>query len=121
MPPDSNVESTLIWYKTGEPLNINYWTEELDRFLERKFDFYLQRTVKPRAFASAYHKQSGSENVDNCEKKDRPDENKFCEFKITADYAPCIKDMRYGFDGKERGGPCIFLKLNKVRVVFVFV
>ena len=77
--------------------------------------------MNPRAFASAYHKQSGSENVDNCEKKDRPDENKFCEFKITADYAPCIKDMRYGFDGKERGGPCIFLKLNKVRVVFVFV
>jgi sodium/potassium-transporting ATPase subunit beta len=36
MPPDSNVESTLIWYDTREPKNRMTWTENLDEFLERK-------------------------------------------------------------------------------------
>lgn len=34
MPPESNVESTLIWYKGDNPDNYKYWTNEIDNFLE---------------------------------------------------------------------------------------
>lgn len=34
MPPESNVESTLIWYKASDEGNYLHWTRELDRFLE---------------------------------------------------------------------------------------
>jgi sodium/potassium-transporting ATPase subunit beta len=33
MPPESNVESTLIWYQKNNPENSKYWVEEIDRFL----------------------------------------------------------------------------------------
>lgn len=36
MPPESNVESTLVWYKAADEGNVNYWTNELDTFLEGK-------------------------------------------------------------------------------------
>ncbi|XP_063914604.1 sodium/potassium-transporting ATPase subunit beta-2-like isoform X2 [Zophobas morio] len=94
MPPDS--KSTLIWYNTKEPKDVQYWIEELDSFLEK------------------YHSQNSFETVQNCNRNKQPDENKFCAFQLTPDFAPCTKDYRYGFDGKERGGPCIFLKLNKI-------
>ena len=34
MPPESNVESTLIWYRAADDNNYKYWTDELDKFLE---------------------------------------------------------------------------------------
>lgn len=34
MPPESNVESTLIWYKASDEGNYLHWTKELDKFLE---------------------------------------------------------------------------------------
>jgi sodium/potassium-transporting ATPase subunit beta len=36
MPPESNVESTLIWYRANDEKNYKYWTDELDKFLEGK-------------------------------------------------------------------------------------
>jgi hypothetical protein len=43
MPPESNVESTLIWYKANEQ-NYKYWTDELDKFLAGK-QCYLYCTI----------------------------------------------------------------------------
>lgn len=72
-------------------------------------------------FIVAYHQQANSENVQNCDNRDKPDENKFCEFKITNDFAPCTNEWGYGFGNKEGGGPCIFLKLNKViKTIYFF-
>lgn len=34
MPPESNVESTLIWYEKDKS---DYWVEETDRFLKGTF------------------------------------------------------------------------------------
>lgn len=34
MPPPSNVESTLIWYKSNDKGNVAYWQNELDEFLK---------------------------------------------------------------------------------------
>ena len=36
MPPESNVESTLIWYKTSDKGNYGHWVRALDNFLESK-------------------------------------------------------------------------------------
>lgn len=38
MPPESNVESTLIWYKASDEGNYLHWTRELDKFLEGRRD-----------------------------------------------------------------------------------
>lgn len=35
-PPESNVESTLIWYQKKNPKNSEYWVEEIERFLSGK-------------------------------------------------------------------------------------
>lgn len=37
MPPPSNVESTLIWYKSNDKGNVAYWQKELDEFLKSKW------------------------------------------------------------------------------------
>ena len=37
MPPESNVESTLIWYQKNNPNNTKYWVDELNRFLKGNF------------------------------------------------------------------------------------
>lgn len=34
MPPESNVESTLIWYKASDEGNYLHWTNMLDKFLK---------------------------------------------------------------------------------------
>jgi hypothetical protein len=39
MPPESNVESTLIWYRGNDERNYKYWTDELDKFLEGKYNY----------------------------------------------------------------------------------
>jgi hypothetical protein len=38
MPPESNVESTLIWYRNDDQ-NYKYWTDELDKFLQGKQNY----------------------------------------------------------------------------------
>lgn len=89
MPPESNVESTLIWYQKNTPTNSKYWAEELDHFLE---DF----------------KDNKTKRVD-C-KNSAPKPGEICEVKLDA-FKPCISDKKFGY---EQGRPCIFLKLNKI-------
>jgi sodium/potassium-transporting ATPase subunit beta len=36
MPPESNVESTLVWYQKNNANNSKYWVDEINHFLERK-------------------------------------------------------------------------------------
>lgn len=33
MPPEANVESTLIWYRASDENNIRHWVTALDTFL----------------------------------------------------------------------------------------
>ena len=37
MPPESNVDTTLIWYQKTNPENSKYWVDEIDRFLSGKY------------------------------------------------------------------------------------
>lgn len=37
MPPESNVESTLVWFTAADDKNTKYWTDEIDTFLSSKY------------------------------------------------------------------------------------
>lgn len=37
MPPEVNVESTLVWYESSKPDNYKYWVDETTKFLEGKY------------------------------------------------------------------------------------
>jgi len=36
MPPEANVESTLVWYESSKKDNYKYWVDETSRFLKCK-------------------------------------------------------------------------------------
>ncbi|GFG29551.1 hypothetical protein Cfor_04666 [Coptotermes formosanus] len=94
MPPESNVESTLIWYRANDEQNYKYWTEELDKFLE-------------------VYKHPGSvsgegKNIVDCDKTDPGDKVCYVDPK---EWSYCSSENHYSY---HRSAPCIFLKLNKI-------
>ncbi|KYQ53875.1 Sodium/potassium-transporting ATPase subunit beta-2 [Trachymyrmex zeteki] len=93
MPPESNVESTLIWYKASDEGNYLHWTRELDKFLEE------------------YQKSPGAnyERV-NCDYGRPAPPGKVCDVDMS-NWGQCQKSNKYGYS---RSAPCIFLKLNKI-------
>lgn len=96
MPPESNVESTLIWYKASDEGNYLHWTRELDKFLEE-----YQRPA------------SGTNNFEHrvpCDYNRPPPPGKVCDVDMT-DWGSCTKTKKYGYN---KSAPCIFLKLNKI-------
>lgn len=93
MPPESHVESTLVWYKQTED-NFLSWTAKLDDFLQP----YREPNT---AFSS---------NIVDCSFDEPPPEGKVCKVDISG-WVPCTKELNYSYD---RGTPCIFLKLNKI-------
>lgn len=93
MPPESNVESTLVWYKHTDEKNWRYWTNELDNFLST----YEDKNV--------FHA-----NSENCTEGHPPKPGKFCRVFLDS-FGPCNKTNNYEYDKKR---PCIFLKLNKI-------
>lgn len=95
MPPDSNVESTLIWYKANDEGNYRHWTEKLDTFLE---------VYKPGLV------QSDNQQKMNCNYTTPPSAGKVCDVKVDQ-WRPCTRENKYNYD---KSAPCIFLKLNKI-------
>lgn len=118
MPPPSNVESTLIWYKSNDKGNVAYWHKELDDFLKSTFTTNMIR-VEERLeklcvlFILEYDKSLNphADNIVDCKQGERPEHGKVCDVKI--DNRPCTPESAYNFNSTS-GGPCIFLKLNKV-------
>ncbi|XP_058808799.1 sodium/potassium-transporting ATPase subunit beta-2-like [Phymastichus coffea] len=96
MPPESNVESTLIWYKASDIGNYRHWTNALNVFLE------------------GYNKTGvGAHNQENrmiCEYGKPPVQGKVCDV-LVADWRPCTRSNSYNY---HKSAPCIFLKLNKI-------
>ncbi|KAJ8920639.1 hypothetical protein NQ315_004778 [Exocentrus adspersus] len=96
MPPESNVESTLIWYKSSDKGNVQYWQNQLKLFLTK------------------YNKDNKLQTVEPC----TPFQNatapgKVCDVSMTKSWHPCLEETGFGFEDP-KGGPCIFLKLNKI-------
>uniref|UniRef100_A0ABD2XP98 Sodium/potassium-transporting ATPase subunit beta-2 n=1 Tax=Trichogramma kaykai TaxID=54128 RepID=A0ABD2XP98_9HYME len=96
MPPESNVESTLIWYKASDEGNYRHWSRALDKFLQ------------------VYNKTGiGAVNQDNrilCDYGKPVPQGKVCDVLIH-DWHPCTKANFYNY---QKSAPCIFLKLNKI-------
>ncbi|XP_014204424.1 sodium/potassium-transporting ATPase subunit beta-2 [Copidosoma floridanum] len=96
MPPESNVESTLIWYKASDEGNFRHWSRALDKFLQ------------------TYNKTGqGAVNQENrvyCDYGKPAPSGKVCDV-IVQDWHPCTKPNFYNY---QKSAPCIFLKLNKI-------
>ncbi|XP_075213509.1 sodium/potassium-transporting ATPase subunit nervana 3 [Lycorma delicatula] len=93
MPPESHVDSTLIWFKKTHG-NSDLWTDKLDSFLEP------YRSPNPE-----YEK-----NTFVCDYDIPPPEGKVCKVDISK-WSPCTQSEKYSYPN---GHPCIFLKLNKI-------
>ncbi|XP_037708053.1 sodium/potassium-transporting ATPase subunit beta-2 isoform X2 [Drosophila subpulchrella] len=91
MPPEANVESTLVWYEASKKDNYNYWVEETSRFLKSYEE--LEKT-----------------NQVNCSFENPPQDDKVCGIDV-ASFAPCTVEKSFGYPVAR---PCIFLKLNKI-------
>uniref|UniRef100_A0A0A1WGW0 Sodium/potassium-transporting ATPase subunit beta-2 n=1 Tax=Zeugodacus cucurbitae TaxID=28588 RepID=A0A0A1WGW0_ZEUCU len=95
MPPEANVESTLIWYEKSRPENYKYWVDETASFLQSV----------PKTYENL-----PKQNQVNCSFEHPPPEGKVCAFDANA-FAPCTKENNFGY---HQARPCIFLKLNKI-------
>lgn len=96
MPPDENVESTLIWYKDREE-NWKAWTNQLDKFLQE---------YKERKEGSSPPVLCNFGNKGNPVKGD----NEICDVELKS-FGNCTREKEYGYPSSQ---PCIFLKLNKI-------
>lgn len=142
MPPESNVESTLIWYKASDEGNYLHWTRELDKFLEgeqemlnstisilyvqllkirylsinEQFEIDIRFLKYNFSYNSEYERPtSGTNNFEqrvHCEYGRPAPPGKVCDVDMT-EWGQCTKAKKYGF---HKSAPCIFLKLNKVCV-----
>ncbi|XP_046734621.1 sodium/potassium-transporting ATPase subunit beta-2-like [Diprion similis] len=96
MPPESNVDSTLIWYKASNVGNYGYWTKELDAFLSH----YKKTPAKHGVADTRMH----------CDYDKPPLPGKVCLPDIES-WQSCNQNNSYNY---QKSAPCIFLKLNKI-------
>lgn len=96
LPPEDNVESTLIWYRGTNKENYEVWTNALDDFL---LPYKTPGSISGRG-----------QNIYNCDYGQEPPRGQVCDVDIKA-WAPCIQENYYNY---HRSAPCIFLKLNKI-------
>lgn len=96
MPPESNVESTLVWFEASKDENTEYWTGAIDEFL----------TVYKNA-----QDEKNSNRMD-CDADNHPRDGKICKVDISSSkFGSCTTENAYGYS---KGSPCVFLKLNKI-------
>lgn len=97
LPPDDNVESTLIWYRGAKGEQIKFWTESLDAFLK---PYKTPGSISGRG-----------QNIYECNYNQRPGRGQVCDVKIEKFGPECIQENHYSY---HKSSPCIFLKLNKI-------
>ncbi|XP_067007710.1 sodium/potassium-transporting ATPase subunit beta-2 isoform X2 [Anabrus simplex] len=95
MPPEDNVESTLIWYG-GSKGDYKVWTDSLDQFLA----VYKTPGLTP----------GRGQNIHHCDYDKPPKEGQVCNVDIKT-WKPCIQENNYSY---HKSSPCIFIKLNKI-------
>lgn len=95
LPRAENVESTLIWYKRGDPDDVSYWTDELDEF------------IKP------YEGTEGlsGQHLIECTQDNPPADDQVCKFQDSWLGSTCQKNEKWGY---QLNSPCVILKLNKM-------
>lgn len=121
MPPESNVESTLVWFEASDSKNTEYWIGALDEFLLSKF---WKRPLKIKInflnfLAYTDVKKEDEKNRVECDKNSPPQNGKVCRVDVTpSQFGICTKEQNYGYP---KSSPCVFLKLNKVRHFFAIL
>ncbi|KAK2705623.1 sodium/potassium-transporting ATPase subunit beta isoform X2 [Artemia franciscana] len=94
MPPEAQVDSTLIQFKHGIKGDWQYWVHSLTEFLEP----YETLTSSGQEFT-------------NCDFDKPPQEGKACNFNVELLGDHCTKENNFGY---ELGKPCVLIKLNKI-------
>lgn len=83
---------------------IQFWTQKVKIKLSPTVSAYKNKTHLPG---------KGKENQQVCSYTLSPQSGKVCEVNVTENMGPCVASNHYGYrDGK----PCVFIKLNKVRI-----
>ena len=100
-PPDSNIDSTLIKFNSGEEASYKQWVQNLDDFITR-----YQKGSNDTVGSGEYH-ASPAECEDG---KTHPD-SKFCPFDVKELGSECTKSQDFGY---KTGKPCVLIKINKV-------
>jgi len=96
MPPESNIESTLIWFEQGQNRTMNHWIKNLQSFL------------------APYREKNTPGEFGECEKKPEKeaDSKSVCDFQVENDrMKECVEGKFYGYD---KGRPCVAVKLNRI-------
>lgn len=119
MPPESNVESTLVWFEAANEKNTEYWIGASDKFLECELKILHQVTFKLyRDFtlfpAYTITNKDDEKNRVDCDTNSPPTNGKVCRVDVSSNkFGVCTHDKDFGYS---KGSPCVFLKLNKVKI-----
>lgn len=96
MPPDANVESTLIWFKGSDENNYMKWVNATAEFLA---DYRKPGSAPGRG-----------EHISSCDYGRGPPRDEYCIVSVD-DWVPCVRKNYYNY---HKSGPCVFLKLNRI-------
>jgi len=102
-PPDTKIESTLIWFTSGSQGNYQHWVDDLEKHL------------RPYTQEGASNKGEAVASSHECEQGRKPEDGKFCPFNYKQLFSnpreECTANNKFGYD---KGNPCILIKLNKI-------
>lgn len=119
MPPESNVESTLVWFEAANEKNTEHWINALDEFLESKLNCSCPKSFDfIEILSSAYTtvNKEDEKNRKDCTPEMERNDGKVCRVDVTpTKFNICTKEQDYGYS---KSSPCVFLKLNKVKTIF---
>lgn len=119
MPPDENVESSLIYYRGTRHEDYRTWTDALDKFLAGTDSSRpnIKREWNNLCFSLYFsvYKTPGlttgrGQNIFGCNYNQPPPPGKVCDVNIK-DFKKCTQENYYSY---HKSSPCIFLKLNKI-------
>jgi len=98
LPRKENVESTLIWYNSGNEADIKHWVDSLNEF------------IKPYE-GKGVAKESSDVKDCNEQNKADPMNNEVCKFDFQSLGKACTAAESWGYNRKS---PCVILKMNKM-------
>lgn len=78
-------------------------------------EFFIQQRIPFLFLVYKKDKNSYASNIVPCmDFQNNTAEGKVCDVPMTDSWHPCLEERGFGFNDP-KGGPCIFLKLNKVK------
>ncbi|XP_045598995.1 sodium/potassium-transporting ATPase subunit beta [Procambarus clarkii] len=96
MPSHDFIQSTLIWYKSGDDEGIKHWVDSLNNFI--------------KAYEATSEVVSG-QHITDCSEDKPPKEGEVCRFLDTWLTDKCQKAESWGYKTES---PCVLIKFNKM-------